>query len=472
MYKGIKKIALITLILAVWHQLYAQNDTLRYQVELSGLASSGEYSPFWMHSNQYDKMSPDPMAAFFSAAVYKPINEKSGSFQYGFGANLILRTDSRQQNFYIHELYAKAKWLVFDLTIGAKEEILGNQDSTLSCGGLLFSENSRPMPKITIGIEHFTPVPFTGGWLEVKGALTHGWINDNAFGTGELLHHKYLYAKIGGKLPVHLQYGLDHVAQWGGNLPYFGQQPIGLRDYIDIFFGKAGGSDATTNDQLNALGNHIISQSMRLDVDFSGFSLGAYWQNVNEDGPIRVIWNSMDLPDGLWGISLRNNKIPFVQGIVYEYLNTTDQSGPYHDRDGLIYGGDDNDFNNGIYQAGWTYFSMTVGTPLISSPYYNKNHEIGIFNNRVQAHHFGVEGNIKGYKYKILATFSKNYGTYNNPFPKMLTNDSYLLQINKKLLKTANIEIGTSLGWDKGELFGNSFGGMITIRKTGDLFHY
>ena len=45
---------------------------------------------------------------------------------------------------------------------------------------------------------------------------------------------------MGGKLPVHFQYGLDHVAQWGGNVPGIGPQPAGFSDFISIFFGSKG----------------------------------------------------------------------------------------------------------------------------------------------------------------------------------------------------------------------------------------
>ncbi|MDO9153042.1 MAG: hypothetical protein Q7U47_04935, partial [Paludibacter sp.] len=45
--------------------------------------------------------------------------------------------------------------------------------------------------------------------------------------------------------------------------------------------------------------------------------------------------------DGLFGFSVKNKKFPVIQGFLYEYLTTTDQSGPYHDKDGMIYGGND-----------------------------------------------------------------------------------------------------------------------------------
>ncbi len=466
------KSIVIFLLLSLPILAVAQNDTIRYDIGTLGVVSSGAYSPFWIQSNQYGKISSSNTSADVWVGLSKDFGMKTRLFDYGFKVNLLLQTDDKTTTTYFHEVYAKARLSVFDLIVGAREEQFGNQDSTLSCGGFLFSKNARPMPKITVGIEHFTVVPYTFGLLEIKGAIAHGWFTDNIYARNLYLHHKYLYVKIGGKLPVHFQYGLDHVAQWGGIVPGFGQQPADLAAFKAIFFVEAGGKNSTMNDQLNALGNHIISQSMKLDVDISDFRISGYWQNLSEDGPVKVMFYSMNRADGLWGMSIRNAKFPFVKGILYEFLETTDQSGPYHDKDGLIYGGADSYFNNGIYQNGWTYFSRTIGTPFISSPLYNKNGAVSIANNRVQVHHFGIEGDVLGYQYKFLTSFSNNYGTYSDPYPEKIQNTSMLLQVNKQFPKLSNIQCGVSVAADFGKLYGNSVGCAFTISKTGILCNY
>ncbi|MDD4969978.1 MAG: capsule assembly Wzi family protein [Paludibacter sp.] len=467
-----KVITLFFFVFVSLIQLYAQSDTVRYDVDVQGVASSGTYSPFWLQNREYGKIASSPTSADVMVGFSKEFGSKTRLFDYGFKADLLLQIYDKKTLAYFHELYLKTRFSVFDLIIGAREEHLGNQDSTLSCGGFLFSHNARPMPKITVGIEHFTIVPFTFGFFEIKGAIAHGWFTDNIYTQNLYLHHKYAYGRIGGKLPVHFQYGLDHVAQWGGIVPGVGQQPVGLNDFASIFLASPGGNTSTRNDQLNVLGNHIISQSMKLEADISDFQVSGYWQNLSEDGPIRFIWSTMNRPDGLWGLSVRNKNFPVIKGILYEYLNTTDQSGPYHDKDGLIYGGGDNYFNNGIYQNGWTYYSRSIGTPFISSPLYNKNGNVSVMNNRVQVHHFGLEGDVSGYSYKILGSFSKNYGTYNAPYPEMIRNTSMMLEVNKQFATLSNVQCGISVGADFGKLYGNTVGCMFSIRKTGNLFHY
>ena len=139
-------------------------------------------------------------------------------------------------------------------------------------------------------------------------------------------------------------------------LPNYGPQPSKINDLVRVFVAASGGADAATPDQINVLGNHIISQSMKLDAVVQDFRISAYWQNFTEDTPFRLMWQTMNVSDGIWGLSVRNESFPVVKGFLYEYINTTDQSGPYHDKDGIVYGGSDSYMTNGVYSGGWNYF--------------------------------------------------------------------------------------------------------------------
>ena len=90
----------------------------------------------------------------------------------------------------------------------------------------------------------------------------------------------------------------------------------------------------------------------------------------------------------------------------------------------------------------------------------------------MQVHHAGLEGDVLGYNFKALCSFSKNYGTYGAPYPQMIRNTSMLLEVKKQLPKLSNIEIGCSIGADIGKLFGNSVGCMVSVRKRGNIFSY
>ena len=449
---------------------YSQSDSVQYNFEINGLASSGDYAPFWLQNNQYGKVSFEPSSLNISAGIFKELNNDKQKFDYAFGANAIIVNDNKNNHIYFHELYAEARFLVFDLTLGAKEEIFGNQDSSLSMGGLLFSKNYRPIPKIYAGIREFCAVPFTKGYFEIKGGISHGWFTDNTYIKNALLHHKYLYLRLGGELPVKIQYGMDHVAQWGGESVKYGMNPSGIKDFLSTFLASSGGNSTDVNEQINAVGNHIISQSIKTEIKAGSYLFDIYWQNISEDAPLRLMWKAMNKADGLWGFSIRNNKLPVFQHFVYEYLNTTDQSGPYHEKDGIVFGGFDNYFNNYWYESGWSNYKRTIGTPLITSTTYGNNLEID--NNRVQAHNLGLGGLYKNYHYKIMITTSKNYGLYLYPYQHMISATSLYGEISKAYDNFNGIEAGLKIGADFGEMYGKNFGCMVSFKKRGILFNY
>ncbi len=465
------KIFVVLLILIQSNRIYSQTDTIHYNVDLMGLTSKGKYAPFWLQSHQYGTVSSAPLSASMLLNLSKNFDHKERLFDYGFGASGLTRTASDTSQVYIHELYLKARLLVFDAVLGMREENYGNQDESLSGGGFLFSKNARPIPKLFVGIEDFTAIPYTFGYAEIRGGISHGKFIDNLGLKDILLHHKFAYLRLGGRLPIRLQYGFEHVAQWGGssfNSSIAKPAPT-LRDFVRIFLGHSGGEDASLSDQINVLGNHIINQNLRLDIDIKDFTIGAYWQVVNEDKPLRIIGKTMNRPDGLWGIAIHNKSFPFISGLLYELLNTTDMSGPFHDKDGIVYGGGDSYFTNGEFPAGWSHFSRTIGTPFITSPLYNENHGLSTQNNSVRVHHFGVEGELIGFRYKALASFSKNYGNYAKDANNFKRNSSYVLDVNKQFPSLSNIELGCSLAMDRGELMGNIYGLSLTVRKTGFL---
>lgn len=469
---SLKNIILLFAILFFALIVSAQTDTIKYDVKLSTVVSTGTYSPFWIQSKSYGVVSAEPQSSYVSTKISKEYGHEQRFFDYGFGVNLIAKTDIKKKELYFHELYAKAKVYLFTFSAGFKEEIIGNQDSTLSLGGFMYSANSQPLPKISIGIDKFRPLPNAKD-IQIKGGISHGWFRDNVYITNMLYHHKYLYLKIKSTdRPIWYEFGLDHSAQWGGILPDGTSQSVGFSDFSKIFFGKGGGNEADRGEQINALGNHMVSQSVKIEGHIGDYKLSGYWQNLSEDGPIILIWNSMNVRDGLWGFSVKNDKFPCLKGFLYEFFSSTDQSGPFHDKDGVIYGGNDAYFNNYIYHSGWTYYGRTIGAPLITSPIYNTDGNIGITNNRVRAHHLGFEGDVEGYKYKLMTTFSENYGLYYGRYKPMRPNTSILLEVNKRFPKLWNIETKLSVGADFGKMYGNSTGCMITIRKSGEIFKY
>jgi len=446
-----------------WPLPMAQPDTCRdsllYVGTIRAISSAGMQAPSLLWHNSGGEISVMQHSATISAGIVKPATRPNRWFDYDCAIVLSGRfggdpaTAQTDITGFFSQLYAHARIFIVDITAGIKPEYYGAGDSELSSGSLLFSNNAHPIPRISIGLERWTPVPGLFGYLELKGGLTHGWLADNSETVkGTLLHHKYIGGRIGGSLPVNISYEFHHAAQWGGYSAKYGDLGNNWNAYKAALLVRSGGTMA--NDQLNAQGNHIGFQQLALDVKGEGWKVTAYWQIMQEDGPISFIGCTMNKPDGLWGVSATQSRWPFIQGVTYEFLNTTDQSGPFHDRDGVVYGGADNYYTNSIYVQGWTYYNRIIGSPLLT-----------LANNRVMAHHIGVRGDIYGYKYRILINHADNYGTYRQP--AYSTNTALLLQVNKHVPQAWGLDFGITLAGDFGTQYGNSFGAQLTISKQG-----
>lgn len=444
-------------------------DSLKYGACLTAVTSTGDYAPFWLQTNHGGAFAWQPHSGNISIYAGKDATRPNRWYDYDFGIELTGQVHTQGGTGFLQQLYGHVRLYVFDITVGIKPVSWGNQDSELSGGGFLFSQNAHPIPRITIGIDRYTPFPFTYGYLEVKGGITHGWFADNVYVSHSYLHHKFVGVQIGGKLPVNINYEFHHAAQWGGTSPVYGALGSSFNDWKNVFLVRSGG--VMSNDQLNAYGNHIGSQNLGLDIKWKDWKISAYWQNIFEDGPVKPIWSAMNISDGLWGLTVSQTKWPFIGKICYEFLQTTDQSGPFHDRDGLVFGGNDNYFRNSVYRNGWNYFRRTIGTPFITSPLYNADGTIYTLNNRVKAHYFAIKGDIYGFSYRAVASYVKNYGIYENGDATFSTNTALLLEITKHIPKAWHMDFSLALAADFGTQFGNDFGVMVSIAKRGLIWH-
>ena len=451
-----------------------KGDTLYYDAEMLGVASSGRYAPFWLQSNRNGNISASPYSGNLSAGLYKPAKQPHRWFDYDFAVQLTGRAQSdvpidfspyqKRITGYFNQLYAHVRLYFIDITAGIKALSYENVDPLLSSGSMIFSGNSQPIPRITIGIDDYIPFPGLFGYMELKGGITYGWLADDVYIQNCRLHHKFAAVRFGGKLPVNLSYEFHHAAQWGGTSPVYGDVGSDFYSFLNVLTAQAGGTMG--NDQKNAQGNHVGSQQLALTAKGEGWNVTAYWENFFDDN-FAFLGLGQNLPDGIWGISVQQTRWPWIEGLTYEYMNTTDQSGPWHDRDGLCYGANDSYYRNSVFQNGWNYFYRSMGTPFITSPLYNTDGTIFTLNSRVRLHHIGVRGDILGLKYRLLCSYARNFGNNNASKKQLSTNTATLLEISKHIEKAWGLDFCLSLAGDFGTQFGNQFGAMLTIRKQG-----
>ncbi|MBR6492458.1 MAG: hypothetical protein IKT13_00800 [Paludibacteraceae bacterium] len=443
-------------------QLDNGKDELVYVGELSGIGASGKTAPTWLQSNRFGEISSLPYSGNMRLGIVKPSTRPNRWYDYDGAVVLSGQIAGSQfgdkpQDFrgtgFFSDLHAHVRLYIVDITAGIVPISSGAGDPILSSGSLLFSRNAHAIPQISIGIDRWTAFPGLYGYLEIKGGLTHGWLDDNcSYVKKTLLHYKYIGGRVGGSLPINISYEFHHAAQWGGYSPTDGDLGNDWKAFKNVFLAKSGGT--TVNEMFNAQGNHVISQILCLTAKGKDWTVDLYWQDIQEDGRFRFPGTGQNAADGLWGISFRQNGWPFISGVTFEVLQTTDQSGPWHDRDGLVFAGCDSYYSNHIYKQGWTYFGRTIGSPLMSPE-----------NNRVWAYHGGILGDIYGFRYRALVSYVDNYGTYKHPLKNH--NTAVLLELRKYVPEAWGMEFGVALAGDFGTQYGNQFGGMITIRKQG-----
>ena len=457
----------------------AAQGQINLQVESSAPVGTGRFSPFWLITNQYGLLSTNKNQAYLRA---------EGSYSYAINQHAQLKAGMdivgavhSDRAAYLRQAYIETSYRSLTLTLGAKNWYSGLLNTALSSGDMVHSTNAAPIPEINLSIRDFQPIPFTNGWLKLKGDIAIGRSFDSRYLRSHLntptdyvekmlWHHKSLYLRVGKRnaLPVTLTLGLQHWAQWGGSCtnPAVGKQPSSLKDFWKVFCGSEGGNGSTWADAVNVLGNHYGSYDLMLTYDSHPVQLTAYHQHYFEDKGGMEWSNGLD---GLWGGTLTLPRWRYVHTLLFEYVTTRNQSGPLHfiDYDHTAHpgrgGGCDNYYNNGEYATGVSYYQHTLGNPLLINPAYSQ--QLGFKHNRIRAYHVAATGQIKpGLSYKIHFSHTTSWGRMEYPIsqPEQLT--AIGLQCTYDLRKHPAWQVEASTGCDWGTLLGDSWGMQLLVR--------
>ncbi len=481
----------VTITISIGAQTEIPEDATSYRAEVLGSMATGENTPFWMVSNRYGVVPLNSNNGYGRVGVFHQQNFGKG-FRWSGGLDALVAAP-RYKEFYLQQVYLSLGYKCLDLTIGSKEQYESILDGFMSTGDVLQSANARPMPEIHLSIPHFTVVPLTKGWLQVKGNVSVGRTFDNdylsyftkdkqVYVKNVLWHKKALYFQIKdtkGNFPLSAIIGVQHVAQWGGTStnPAIGEQPHSFKDFIRVFVGHAGDANATISDQQNVLGSHFMAYNFLLAYEADDWRIKGYHQHLASDQSGMEFYNGMD---GLWGLELELPRYPWLRKIVFEYFTTLNQSGPYHyiafDHDahpGRGGGGDDY-YNSMEYIMGMSYFNRGVGSPLIPAPEYNTNGKLGFRSSRVKDWHVGFSGDLSSQvSYRMFCTVMSSYGTPGAPFLEKKDGVSLLLDVSYIHPKLPGWTFGASIGADLGDVLGeNTTGFSLKVSKSGILKHW
>lgn len=462
-------------------------------IEASATTSSGDFAPLWLSSNKQGVVSPYSDSAYERIGVSHDFSlsaDTTRQLNISCAADIMLAQNA-QYHLFIHQLYAEARYKKLTLTIGQKERSIDLRNNRLTSGGLSQGINAQPMPEVLLSVDYFS-VPFTNHWLKARGRIGYGRTTDGAwqerwvgkeskqrYTSNTLYHEKAIGLKIGreDQFPLIFEPSLQMMTQFGGtSYNAYGRNhsdgaPIHHPENLNAFwhaFWPMGSEDVTDGLHPNTAGNTVGSYNLALSWITPTWKARAYFERVFEDQSMLTV--QYGIFDHLLGIECELPSNPFVSNIVIEHLSTTDQAGPvYHDSSPNIpesYTGMDDYYNHNLY-TGWQHWGVSMGTPLLTSPIYNTPHQLHFNNNRVRAWHFGLDGNpLKWLSWRMMATFTRNWGTYSTPYDDILCQQHYLAEVTTTPPFAKGWKATFSLGLDHGKVIGNSVGTQLTIRRT------
>jgi hypothetical protein len=461
---------------------------MKSDVEAGAIISATPTNPFWIQSNQYGEVPLESQLFTLRGQIRKDY-DSTKRFSYGYAGRAVMNV-GKENDFLLSELYAKIRYKAIELYAGRRREIIGLVDSTLTSGSYIWSGNALPIPKIEVGIPNYTPIFFKNKILSVKGQYSHGWFGSGDSTENYFLHQSSLYFRLGKpSWRFKLYGGLNHQAQWGGRprVPFYDavtnttvtRYGSSVEAYLNIALGLP--IDFTTQKFLTGgqvygevyrPGNHLGSLDIALEYESTASRWLFYRQSIYDDGSIFFLGN---ITDGLTGVSWASRSPTlFLKRIVVEFLQTSNQGGAYWGRGWPeVVQGQDNYFNNGVYEEGWVYRRRTIGTaflmPLRNATGLVPNDRLSainpdyILNNRVKALTVGVISQL--YKFDLLSrlTVSQNLGNYDINYPLSVRQLSLQQRISYPM---GQYTVSANLAYDSAGLLQRNLGLMLLLKYS------
>jgi hypothetical protein len=454
-----RKILFVIAFVLISNASFSRLDSLHYHVQgYTALGSEG-YPPHWIASNRYGLFS-DTSNNFIIIPGFKIPMSFGKKFGIELGFDGVISSNIKQS--FIYQGYLNLYYGKLKLISGIQEYTIGQYSDKLSVGSFIISNNARSYPRVGIGFYEYVDVPFTKGYVQVMGALNHGWLEKDRFEHSQVsesyVHEKYLFIRS-NKLPVNLHFGIAHLAIYGGyrsdgtKIPY---------DFFSVFLARGSNVSNQKGESANAFGEHIGIFDWGLNFRIKGLKFQLYLQKpINDSGGFHK-WFKYNKDNYVGGIVDIN--VPYIKRFLYEFVTTKQQVGegtPDPVVDGRIvfpnveedriwleeyytdlgydvsgfdiidwydfledevnyghrFGGRVDYYNNNGYRN--IYKGRIMGTSIFHTQpqmlRYTGMEIPGeyVVNNRVKAHHIGFEGEITPrISYWTKVTYTRNYGAW------------------------------------------------------------
>ncbi|MBP5776887.1 MAG: hypothetical protein J6W56_04985 [Prevotella sp.] len=454
-----------------------------YDLTTEAAVGTGDYTAFQLTANRHHVLATRPNTAYLRGAV---------NVEHAFNKNLslagavdLIGAVHADHRVYLQQAYLNLSWKGFFLEAGSREQKQVVRDDLLSTGSFVKGTNAKPIPQVHFGTNDFWTVPYTKGWLQVNFDFGYGKFMDSGYredqfndhevnrqyAKGIWYHQKHLYLRSNPEKPIFITVGIEHAVQFAGEkFQYKDGKLVGNKKSLDLkSFWKVilpgGDSQYFENDAMEdwVWGNHVGVMTAQIGWNINkDHQVQAYLDNPFEDGSGIRKGNGWD---GLWGIQYSNKAAgrQYVRGAVFEYFQSTNQSGPLHwdsgdypkpirDQITDLVTGKDEYYNHSFYGS-YAHFGMTPGNPLIPSPIYNKDGYLAYRDNRVKGWSLGVDGEITDHlSYLVKGAYREGWGTYDRPLATRHHSFDALLQ---GIYHTGPWQFSAAYAFDKGNIFGD-----------------
>lgn len=390
--------------------------------------------------------------------------------------------------FWIQQAFAEIKYRGVFLTVGAKEHGSALLNQQLSSGDLVESGNARPIPEARAGFVDFQNIPFTNGWVQIQGEIGWGKMTDSDWWadrynrynyhivSGEWYNYKRCYFRTKPTQPLSVTVGMQAAVTFGGTVETWREgvrirsrkHDVNFKSFLNSWLPMPGGEEFYE-------GNHLGSWDFVARYRFaSGQQLRAYFQWPWEDGSGIGRRNGWD---GLWGIEWTRPDRSWITGAVIELLEFTNQSGPQHFAPGDLPGGTitsestgaDDYYNNAMYNS-YAYYGLSIGTPAIMAPLYNRDGYPAYIGNRLRGFHAAATGFITdGLSWRLRAGYRKAWGNGMLALPKPVHLTSVSLDVDWQLPRIKGLSVNGAIAIDRGTMPCNAFGITVGVKYNGLL---
>lgn len=494
----------------------ADSITVHYSAGITMNISAKDFAPYHIASNRHGTITQQH-SALASAALWHEIDTTqrlswgagieawSGYakcvdyLRYDLATDVMIANSQHPARVWMQQLWVEGKYRGAFLTLGQKDIDPGLVNSSLSSGDLVMSSNARAPFGARIGFINFQNIPFTRGWVQIKGEIGYYRLGDskwfenhynyfNSFiTTNYWFNYKNTYFRTNPSKPLVFTIGMQAACQFAGTTTYYNNGVVSeevkmkanTKAFWHAFIPGSGGENM--GDKIYMEGNHIGSWDLALEYKLrSGQTLRGYYQSPWEDGSGIGKLNGFD---GLWGVEYRSAEHSVVTGAVAEFLTLMNQSGPLHfaykdfadenhpngSEIGSAASGSDDYYNNYSYN-GYQNRGMSIGTPMAKSPLYNTDGYLRFTDNRLRGFHLGVMGDISNQvSYRALFSWRKSFGTPFLPHKEPLTGTSMMLEATYIPQWLLGLEIKAQLAHDHGTLYGNNTGALLSIFYNGNF---